>query len=103
MVGLSATLGGELGLGRYRDYFKDKAHYSFFLPETKEDFDVENLAWETWQRDQASGDWPVETLATLIQSKRAETMLPTVVLAESFPKAKEFARQMSREQESSLG
>ena len=58
LIGLSATLGGSLGLQRYADHFAGSAHYSWVLPDEEETIDLNLLRWETWETGPAEAPIP---------------------------------------------
>lgn len=39
LIGLSATLGGRVGLERYADHFAKAAHYNWVMPGVEEEID----------------------------------------------------------------
>ena len=84
LIGLSATLGGKVGLQRYQDYFKKHAQYDWFIPENEERLDLARLKYEKWTTGtKKTSAPPYESFVQLIQEKQLDPGIPTLILAES--------------------
>lgn len=82
MVGLSATLGGKLGLELYADYFSDAAHFKHVMP-IEDEMDWNKLCWRTWTWPASKQkQLPIHEFVKLIEEYHVKEHLPTVVLAE---------------------
>ena len=93
LVGLSASLGGVIGLKRYEDYFKGHAHYQWFLPEDEDSFDLKRLRLDTWV---SAKKIPYADLARLILDKRSKLGLPTLILAENAKQQAKIAAELQK-------
>ena len=93
MIGLSASLGGEVGLKRYEDFFKGHAHYQWLLPEHEGDLDLERLRLDTWV---SAKKIPYDKLARLILDKRSKLGLPTLILAENAKQQAKIAAELQK-------
>ena len=96
MIGLSASLGGEVGLKRYDDFFKGHAHYQWLLPENEGDLDLERLRLDTWVSAKKITALPYDKLATLILEKRNNLNLPTLVLVDTISQQKKVAAELQK-------
>ena len=96
IVGLSATLGGEVGLRRYEDFFKGHAHYQWFIPEREEKLDLTRLRLDTWV---AGSKKNYSELAKLVIQKQIDLGLPTLVLVDSVKMASTVAAGLLRQEE----
>ena len=66
IVGLSATLGGSVGLQRYADHFAGSANYGWVLPGDEETIDLKLLHWDTWEKGPIEAPIPYLRLVQLI-------------------------------------
>ena len=95
LIGLSASLGGEVGLKRYEDFFKGHAHYQWLLPEHEGDLDLERLRLHTWV---SAKKIPYDKLARLILENRNNLNLPTLVLVDTVNQAKKVAAELQKQE-----